>query len=554
MPGCHDGAMEPMTCSTIHRIRRPFFSSWKPADAGEEWLLCDWAAPEVGDQFRSSPRSRIEIRALVQSGWRRRSDPDSFVVWPNTTDVTAIKLGVLRGSARWTAAGWVASAHPDVRIDAADLGSVTYTNAGTLDGGGGHIVEASLPVEPLGGGPLLLELYAEAFPLGSGTRRPHIAGVAHRWVAVDTDAPETVIAPPDSALDDEQPTIRGQVVDTGAGPRRVRLIVRDRLTGRYWSEPSDGSAPFWSDNPWEHRIVVPTAPDGTWSWTLREELAPGSGSYEIEARGEDDAIDTRWDTGNIDPTPDHATIDVSTADPSISITSPQHRERIGAEATVTGKVSDDRAVERVDVRIDDLFRNQHWDPTTSTWGGSPVTSSADLSLDENGRSGTWSWHFVEPDGGSGLYEIRAIATDAAGRTALAGIHAVGERDEIPPHLWIDWPGDGHTFPGFTEPGVGPAFLGGCYDENSLIDRIEVVIEDLGTQQYWDFATSAWSVTPNPSDVPVLFDDQFEERRFEPDVFGAPGSGDYRATFTPIDRAGNVGAAESVDFHVDHPNP
>lgn len=535
-------------------------SNWWPEGAGDEFIRLLIHEPAADPPTFVAPFATVHIRASAEAVWKRRDDPTTHVSFPGHQGITKLRFGIARGSQWWTPGGWItlpaAATGGTVRIDPGEVGVVRAVPG--VDGGVAVELDVAIPASQLGEGPLTIEVYAEGHPRNSpaqanrrGTWDPRVSRNRFRTMTIEGTPPETAIVGTQPNL--PVPTVTGRVTDVGAGPRRVRLTIRDTHTGLLWDEVRKEWTHRWSE------FDVDTAADGTWVWSFHERERVGGGLYEITATGADAAVGTRGGWGNVDPTPAVGFLAISAQDPVVTILPPVGGQVVSG-TIVRGSAQDDRAIASIRITVRDLISGSWWSSRTGTW--SQIPSEADVRIDQEQHDPrveswayTWSWTFQEPPGGSGRYELLVIARDTTSARGLAVINVRGTNDGVPPTLEIDVPAPGQHFTGY-ESGTGLIIRGDAFDEDSALSAVRLAVQDLGTGSWWDLATGAWVAGRPPGSAELLTPQPdggtlFTEYRFDPDLAGAPGSGAYRLFATPVDGAGNVGQELTVDFTITH---
>lgn len=178
---------------------------------------------------------------------------------------------------------------------------------------------------------------------------------------------------------------------------------------------------------------------GTTSWNYAlDARALTAGAHTITARATDN-FDTTAATS--------ITVNVQNAAPAIAITSPANNANVTGTITVAGTASDDFAVTRVLVHVDD-------GPASLASG----TTNWSYSLDTNTLM-------------AGSHTIYAQAVDAAGQTATSSV-AVNATD-IAPSVAITWPKDNYIIPKGTN---GFAASGTASDADGTVAVVQRAVD------------------------------------------------------------------------------
>ena len=239
-----------------------------------------------------------------------------------------------------------------------------------------------------------------------------------------------------------------------------------------------------------------------------------------------------------------------TSAPTVAWSAPFASRTASAPASVTGAVNlvgtatDNQAIDRVIVRIDNLANGQYWNETTKAWQTSPKWNV--VAQPRSGTSLNWSDSFNLADG---TYRSYAISYDMS-----------GNRSSIPATYFnvtspVD-PGNDTTIPvvSWSAPFAGrtisspasvssPVNLVGTATDNVGIDRVIVRIDNLDTGLYWNNSTGAWQSSPSWTVVtrPQGGTSHNWSKSF------AIGNGSFRSYTYTYDLAGNRNAGAPVTF-------
>ena len=203
---------------------------------------------------------------------------------------------------------------------------------------------------------------------------------------------------------------------------------------------------------------------------------------------------------------------------------------VSAPVLLVGSASDDVGVDRVEMVVRDTGTGQFWNPVSGSWGG---FNRFDVGVDDPGVAVT-SFAFVfDPAGGSGNYRARVWAVDTSENDTIDnvsvsfGISSGG--DVTPPLVVWSAPGSGAVV-------SAPVLLVGSASDDVGVDRVEMVVRDTGTGQFWNPVSGSWGGF-NRFDVGV--DDPGVAVTSFAFVFDpAGGSGNYRARVWAVDTSEN----------------
>ncbi len=158
-----------------------------------------------------------------------------------------------------------------------------------------------------------------------------------------------------------------------------------------------------------------------------------------------------------------------TTRPTISISTPASGSTVEGPVTITGTAGDDRGVTFVDLRITDLGSGQELRPDNTF--GPRGRLYADLA-DHGGTTTAWSFTF-DPPAGSGIYEIRARAEDAAGNgradTVVVEVGTGGAGNQAPVVTVTD--------PSYDEVVPSPVTIRGTATDDGGVASVEVGVQD-----------------------------------------------------------------------------
>ena len=338
-------------------------------------------------------------------------------------------------------------------------------------------------------------------------------------LAIDSPAPgETLTAPL---------AIAGTAADDTA-VERVELMVRNRDTGLFWNGAEFQSA----------YTRVGAALDGApeapaWSLDFDPEL---DGRYQVSAR--------TWDTaGNLGPFADVrftlSSVAPDDTPPSLAIDSPASGETLTAPLAIAGTAADDTAVERVELMV----RNRD---TGLFWNGAEFQSAytrVGAALDGAPEAPAWSLDF-DPEL-DGRYQVSARTWDTAGnlgpfadvRFTLSSV-ASGEA----PVVSIAVPAAGATLDSLGT-------VTGTAIDDSGVERVELVLQDLDTEHYWSGALYYPAFAAPHTTLRTTLSGPPEAREWQYD-FDFAIDGNYRLTVLARDGDGNATEpAPTIDFSI-----
>lgn len=242
----------------------------------------------------------------------------------------------------------------------------------------------------------------------------------------ESAAPTVAFDPATPQVVDRPPLVLSGTARDVSGVAQVEVEVRDDATGRWWNARSAA----WSWRTWSQAVLRGPTTDATWAFTL----VPGrpGGTYTVRVRATDlhgnvaapvqrtfrvrEAGDDPPDPPDDPPVPP-----VDAAPPDTTLTRPSGPgQTLPADAqgvvALAGAATDDTAVARVLVSVQDQATGRWWDAATGAWG---PWKANDADLDAMGATDTaWTATFTGASGGR--YWISARAVDA-----------VDERDPSP---------------------------------------------------------------------------------------------------------------------------
>ena len=266
-------------------------------------------------------------------------------------------------------------------------------------------------------------------------------------------------------------TFTGTAVDDEA-LASVEVSLRNTTTGE--SLAADGS---WGPDVYSgffsgwHRVSPAglTATSYDWSFTMPDDLVPGSYSFGVRATDQRDLSTARSMQGAM-------TIDVAVPgdlppDGLLDVTGTQTRDVL--QLDLTGRATDDLGVDRVLVTVLENGTRRYLQPDGSLQAGFAARPAVLAS--PGGTSTTWSLPVSLP--GNGDYSVTARAVDAADQydrstSGATARYRVFPGDEAP-WLWEDLaaPSEGEAF---TEARI---FVSGRAEDDVAIAGVEVAIKN-----------------------------------------------------------------------------
>lgn len=543
--------------------RTPFSGShWKPVNAGEMNMRCEFELPKPDGSTIISDNGNLRLKVTLQAGYDHKDTGAFIPYWGQ--GITDIRVALIRGSqVWWSGIGWISldalmvNSFSTIRIDE------LFTDTDS-DGNTALIIEQAFPVSGLGAGDLRVQVYMESHPRNVPPKpnigfNPRLAGLFSQYFRIDGTPPETVIHHVTNR--GNSPLVIGSASDN-MGVKQVFLTLKDQYTELFWSD----TLGEWAPSAVQNKVNV--HPQGGWFWSFPEAANPGSGVYEVSAYAEDLAErprtrDNKLGYGHFDPTPAVATIKRTLAKPIIKITSPSSGEILATGDRISGNAFDDGAIDTLTLSIRDREHNRFWNPITRVWDSalSEMSEPRLILADEVSHSPqdewsyAWRANFIEPQGGSGLYEINLKATDLAGNMGVASLDVLGSIDGIRPTVSITFPLPDAVLVASQDVGALLTIIGMVEDDRATpISTVQLAIQDTNTGSWWNMQNNSWQ--SNRIDEAAYWLDppdenmtRFSETRFRPFTTANPGSGNYRILARPIDGAGNIGAEVSRTFSI-----
>jgi hypothetical protein len=230
--------------------------------------------------------------------------------------------------------------------------------------------------------------------------------------ATDTEAPGSVLtspAPDDSVALEPPLVISGEAADD-TGVDHVDVRVRKSGTNQFLQP--DGT--FDTTAAWmPAALAEPATINTAWSYSWAD---PAAGSYEVATRSYD-VLGNNVQTvlGEFTLT---AVLPPDTTAPVFSSVLPTNNSTVASPGDITGVLTDDRAVDRVEIAIKNRANNL-WLRPDGTWGAFgwlPTTLDSPAAA-----STTWtkSW-----GGTPGIYGYQLRAFDPSGNTAAVGFRSI----------------------------------------------------------------------------------------------------------------------------------
>ena len=231
--------------------------------------------------------------------------------------------------------------------------------------------------------------------------------------ATDSEAPAAVLtspAPSDSVALEPPLVLSGEAADD-TGVEQVQVRVRKSGTNQFLQ--ADGT--FATTTAWlPASLAEPATINTAWSY---EWDAPVAGSYEVATRSRD-VLGNEVQTvlGEFELT---AVLPPDTTAPVFSSVLPTNNSTVASPGDITGVLTDDRAVDRVEIRDQEPLANNTWLRPDGTWGafgwlpttlGSPGAASTTWTKSWAGTPGIWG------------YELRAY--DASGNTVAVAFRSI----------------------------------------------------------------------------------------------------------------------------------
>ena len=222
----------------------------------------------------------------------------------------------------------------------------------------------------------------------------------------DSTAPDTVLtAPTEASVLNARPVIISGSATDDQNVNQVRLTIQNG-NGLYWS------AGGWSSNP---ATVDATLGTGTTSRTWEYGFDPGgNGSFTVTAA----AVDAGT---NVDQTPAGpvafsidapAEDDIIPPNGTVTVPTPNQVFPTGQPIAFTGQATDNVGVGSVQVAIRNRTTLQ-WLQPNGTWGATFRWLDGATLSNPNGQSTGWTYNWLTPPAGSGIYLIQVRARDAA---------------------------------------------------------------------------------------------------------------------------------------------
>ena len=222
----------------------------------------------------------------------------------------------------------------------------------------------------------------------------------------DATAPDTVLtAPTEASVLNARPVIISGSATDDQNVNQVRLTIQNS-NGLYWS------AGGWSSNP---ATVDATLGTGTTSRTWEYGFDPGgNGSFTVTAA----AVDAGT---NVDQTPAGpvafsidapAEDDIIPPNGTVTVPTPNQVFPTGQPIAFTGQATDNVGVGSVQVAIRNRTTLQ-WLQPNGTWGATFRWLDGATLSNPNGQSTGWTYNWLTPPAGSGIYLIQVRARDAA---------------------------------------------------------------------------------------------------------------------------------------------
>ncbi len=255
----------------------------------------------------------------------------------------------------------------------------------------------------------------------------------------------------------------------------VDYTVRNTMTGQ-WLQP-DGT--FGPEKAWR-AARLDTEGERHTGFSRDVRLVLG-GSYLVEAAAYDAA-------GNIDLDRPRTTftIPADTSPPEAVLVYPMPDSTYpSGTLIVEGVAFDDRAVDRVDISLQNLATRQ-WRHADGTWGLLEW-----LPTELNSRTTAPSWSLAVTGMTPGIYGVRAVARDEAGLKSVSPTwrrFTVVAPDTTPPDGTIASPRANQT----VRP--GPVSFRGSASDNRAVASVQIAIQNRGTGR-WRRLDGTWGPTP-----------------------------------------------------------
>lgn len=292
----------------------------------------------------------------------------------------------------------------------------------------------------------------------------------------DTTAPDaTISAPaPASIVSPGSVLIAGDASDDRV-VARVDVSVKNTTTGQ-WLQADGTFGPL----AWLPAVLdAPGESDTGFSLDVR--LVRGA-IYLVEAAAYDPAGNT-----DLDRPRTTFTIPADTTPPGNTVAIPEQDGTYPAGTlNVAGTATDDRAVDRVDISVQNLATKK-WRHADGTWG---VLEWLPAGLNSPGDTST-SWSLAVAGLTPGSYGLRAVARDVAGLKDVAPVwvrFTVVAPDTSPPDGTIASPRANQT----VRP--GPLSFRGSASDNRAVASVQIAIQNRGTGR-WRRLDGTWGPTP-----------------------------------------------------------
>jgi hypothetical protein len=306
----------------------------------------------------------------------------------------------------------------------------------------------------------------------------------------------------------------------------VRVTLRN-ASGQYWSGSSRGSGFSSTFRQWDATLDNPsgTSTGWTWAWTPR-----AAGTYKVIVA----AVDS---SGNVDNTQPNVTFVVTTNPPDLTapettISLPNDGATLpGGPRPMSGTASDNAAISRVELTIQDTVSSQYW--TGSAWSASPTPINATLSA-PNTAATNWSYTF---NGGvQSTFVVTAKAFDSSNNPDASPetrtFTLAGAPDTQAPVSAVTFPANNGAA------GTAPVTITGTVTDNFSVASVRVLIRNNATNQWWNGTTGTWGPSVINNAVLVTPGATASDWSY---TFNAPAPGSYGLQTRGVDEAGNVGA-------------
>jgi len=344
-------------------------------------------------------------------------------------------------------------------------------------------------------------------------------------VAVDTEPPTSTVTSPSNAESVLSPvTISGFASDNQA-VASMRVILRDRATGRYLQ--ADGT--FGRARYLTIPVVSPGVQNTAFSW------APpglGEGQYFVDVQARDEA-------GNLGVR-DRIYFDVvSVIDnelPSSTVTAPTDGESVLAPVVIAGSAADDQGVASMRVILRNRETSQYLQDDGSFGRANYITVPV---ASPGATNTTFSW--APPGLVEGQYFVDVQARDAAGNLGdreRIYFDVVSVIDTIPPSSSVSTPANGETV-------LAPVSISGTAADDQGVASMRVILRNRETSQYLQDDGSFGRA--NYITIPVASSGATNTTfTWVPPGLGA---GSYFVDVQARDLAGNLGVRDRIYFDV-----